>query len=285
VPRRYKYLARALRSKYWMPGCEWVDEVLKCLKRAGVREGDIVVVSEKAISVAEGNVVDESAVEPGFVAKLLARFWMRVVWGYLLGVACRLRRETLEFLRSYPLDYGARHKQVALSYAGPLHALCFGSEGGIDGSNLPYAYVCLPLRDPQERARELRRAIERALGIKVAVVISDSDRCYVWKSVCICPRPTSVKGIVSGLGIIAYLIGNLLGLRSAATPIAVSGGSFNLEELLSVTNVAERRRGHGAGRSVWEMARRFGTSLTGVTWEMLSSIPHYPVVLVRRRGK
>jgi len=33
---------------------------------------------------------------------------------------------------------------------------------------------------------------------------------------------------------------------------------------------------------VWDMARRFGTSLTGVTWEMLESVEHRPVVVLRR---
>ena len=53
-------------------------------------------------------------------------------------------------LRNYPLESGSRHKQLALEQAGVLQALMFGSEGGIDGSNLPYAYVSLPLKTPMQ---------------------------------------------------------------------------------------------------------------------------------------
>ncbi|MEM2106055.1 MAG: coenzyme F420-0:L-glutamate ligase, partial [Candidatus Bathyarchaeia archaeon] len=139
---RYKVLA--INTKYWKPSNNYVQEIVKSVK-GKIADGDFVVVSEKAISTASNNIVDESLAEPSTNAKLIAKFWMRIVWGYFLGRLCRLRGRLIQHLRNYPLDSGSGHKQVALQYAGLLQALMFGSEGGIDGSNLPYSYVSLPL--------------------------------------------------------------------------------------------------------------------------------------------
>ncbi|RLE64421.1 MAG: hypothetical protein DRN53_00905 [Thermoprotei archaeon] len=276
-----KYLAKALRSRYWTPGFDYKKFIVHVLSRIGVRDGDIVVLSEKAISVAEGNIVDESKIKPGILARLIARIWMRYIWGYILGILCRLSWRTIHNLRKYPVELGARHKQLVIEKVGPLASLCFGSEGGIDVTNLPYSYASLPLKDPVKTAEEIRDAIRKYLGKDLTVVIIDSDRCYSWRSFCISPRKTFVKGIKSG-GIFAYVLGNALGLRSSPTPVAFSGSIMSLEELLKISRIAEKMRGFGAGRDVWEMARRFGTTIDGVTWSMLMSIPHYPIVLIRR---
>jgi F420-0:gamma-glutamyl ligase-like protein len=73
----------------------------------------------------------------------------------------------------------------------------------------------------------------------------------------------------------------MLGFQSRATPIAYSGGVINPDWALTLANVAHRVRGHGAGRTVWDMADRMGVGLTGVTWEMLEEVEHYPIVILR----
>ncbi|PIX31901.1 hypothetical protein COZ60_02055, partial [Candidatus Bathyarchaeota archaeon CG_4_8_14_3_um_filter_42_8] len=114
------------------------------------------VVSEKAISTASNNIVDENGVRPSLSAKLIAKYWMRIVWGYFLGPLCHFQERLLQRLREYPFETGSRHKQVALQYAGLLQELMFGSEGGIDGSNLAYSYVSLPLKNADELAKKIR---------------------------------------------------------------------------------------------------------------------------------
>jgi len=275
------YVLIAPRCKYWKPGHNYLRSIGEVIARLKVRNGDILLISEKAICTANGNLVDENLVKPGLGAKIIAKYWMKWVWGYLLGPLCRLSKSTIDFLRKYPEFYGARHKQVALEESGLLAALCFGSEGGIDGSNLPYAYVSLPLREAGE-AQRIREYIRDELGIDVGVVIVDSDRCYSWGVIYVSPRPTFVRGIKGGGGVIVYVVSNVLGLRGWPTPIDCSGVNMPLRELLELCRAAERVRGHGAGRSVWEMAERFDTTLVGVTWKMLESIPHYPLVVARK---
>src|SRR3990170_8350916 len=172
-----KYQALALITKYWKPEEDYLNEITKTTRKR-LADDDFVVVSEKALSTALGRIVDESSVKPSLNAKIISRFWMRIAWGYFLGVSCRFGQRLILRLRQYPIEDGSRHKQVALRHAGLLQALMFGSEGGIDGSNLPYSYVSLPLNNAYALAEEIRQRIRLKLGKKVTVVIMDTDKTY-----------------------------------------------------------------------------------------------------------
>jgi len=276
-----RYKAYVITTKYWRPGEDYIKQIIKSVE-GKVSDGDFVVVSEKAIATAIGNIVDESKITPSLNAKIIARIWMPLVWGYLLGPVCHLRRKLIQQLRSYPRDAGSRHKQVALEYAGLLQALMFGSEGAIDGTNLPYAYVCLPLKNAQAIAEEIQRKILGTLGRKVCVIIADTDKTYSFRNFHFTPRPKPIKGIKSIGGFIAYVAGRMLKLKRRATPIAVTGRPIPAEEALTIAETANRARGYGAGRTVWEMAERFKVYLTEVSWEMLEKIEHKPIVIVRK---
>ncbi|MEM3579185.1 MAG: coenzyme F420-0:L-glutamate ligase [Candidatus Bathyarchaeia archaeon] len=280
---KIKFKAYALTTKYWRPGENYLQEIVKSV--AGkILDGDFLVVSEKAISVALGNIIDESKVQPSLNAKIIAKLWMPIVWGYVLGHLCRLQPKLVRQLRSYPRDAGSRHKQVALQHAGLLQALMFGSEGGIDGTNLPYAYVSLPLKNAQAIAEEIRRKIFETLGKKVCVIIADTDKTYSFRNFHFTPRPKPIKGTFSSGGFVAYVIGRMLKLKRRATPIAVAGHPLSTEEALTIAETANRARGFGAGRTVWEMAERFNVDLTEVSWKMLETIKHKPIVIVRVRN-
>ena len=272
----------AIETKYWRPGTNSVEETVKALKEK-VADGDFIAVSEKAISTASNNIIDESNIPPSLNAELIARFWMRTIWGFILGPLCRLRQKLLSELRGYPLDIGSRHKQLALQYCSLLQALMFGSEGGIDGSNLPYSYVCLPLEKADEIAEKMRRRILETLGKTVVVIVVDTDKTYSFRNFHFTPRPNPVKGIHSGGGFLAYVIGRSLQFTRRATPLAVAGSSISTEETLHVAELANRARGFGAGRTVWEMAEHFDVELENVTWEMLETVRHKPIVIVRKK--
>ncbi len=97
-----KYTALAVTTNYWKPHSNYTDKILNAIEDK-VENGDFVVVSEKAISTALGNMVDESTVKPSLTARVLAGFWMRVVWGYPLGILCGFGPRLLKRLRNYPL--------------------------------------------------------------------------------------------------------------------------------------------------------------------------------------
>ena len=276
-----KYQALAIITEYWKPSEDFLTEIIKALEKK-VDDGDFVVVSEKALSTALGNIVDESAINPSLNAKLIARWWMRVCWGYLFSVMLGFGQRLTRNLREYPLETGSQHKQLALEHAGLLQALMFGSEGGVDGSNLPYAYVSLPLENAAEIATKIREEIWVKLRKKVTVVIVDTDKTYSFRNFHFTPRPKPIKGIHSHGGILAYLIGRMLKLKKRPTPLAVAGQELSVEEALKIANIADKARGTGSGTSVWKMASRFHVTVTGVTWEMLAGIRHKPIVIVRK---
>src|SRR3990172_5959485 len=276
-----KYLALAVATKNWKPGTDYLYEIVQALRNR-VNDGDFVVVSEKALSTALNSIVDEKAFEPSNNAKLIAKLWMRLAWGYYFGVMCNFGRRLLRRVREYPIENGSRHKQVALQYAGLLQALMFGSEGGIDGSNLPYSYVSLPLENANEIADEIREGILLKLGKKVTVVVMDTDKTCSFRNFHFTPRPKPVKGIHSQGGVFAYVAGRMLKLKKRSTPIAVAGCKLEAEEALKISNIADRARGPGSGAAVWDMAARFGVGITDVSWDMLAKLKHKPIVIVRK---
>jgi F420-0:gamma-glutamyl ligase-like protein len=277
------YNTITVKTGYWRPGHDYLKSISSAIA-SKLRDRDVVVLSEKALSVAEGRIVDETKIAPSLTARIIARFWMRLVWGYLLVPICHLSRITAVRLRSYPVKEGAAHKQLSLVYAGFLQALRHGSEGGIDVTNVPYSYAALPLRQPQRVAERIVQVLREASSRDIAVMIVDSDKTYTWRSIHVSPRKATVKGILS-LSLPAYVLGRALRLRARSTPIALAGRSMATEEALRIAALANRARGSGAGRTAWDMAERLGVGLTEVTWESLGNIRHKPIVIVRNRLK
>jgi F420-0:gamma-glutamyl ligase-like protein len=275
-----KYKALAVKTRYWKPEDDYITDIINSIKNI-VNDGDFVTISEKAVSTALGNLVDENKIKPSSLARFIAKYWMRIVWPYVLGPVCHLRKKTIDYLKEYPIEEGSRHKQLALQRAGFLQTLMHGSEGGIDGSNLAFSYVCLPLENAQEIVFELQEQIYNKLGKKVSVAVVDTDKTYSLNGFHFTPRPKPLKGIFSVGGFLAYAVGRSLKLQKRATPLAFSGPSLSTEEAIEIAKVANRTRGVGAGRTVWDMAKNFKVSLTEVTWDMLEQTEHRPVVLIR----
>jgi len=276
---RLKY--KAVRSTYWLPGEDYVARMLDSLAQR-LRDGDVIVVSEKAVTTAAGNIVNEAKAKPGLLASILTRIWMRMVWGFFLGPLCRFRPETLRRLRKYPIPEGCRHKQVVLDHAGFLQALNYGSEGGIDISNLPYAYACLPLVQPEEDAQTMLDRLSRATGKTVTLIIADTDSTFSIGGLHFTARPHPIRGIRSLKGPLPFIVGRALRLRQRATPVAVAGSRLSVDEALRYSEIAHHARGSGAGRTVWDGAEKFGVGFSEISWEMLKNMSHYPIVLIRR---
>ena len=274
-----KITAIKVKTRYWPPGTDHVHEIVEAVKEV-LHDGDIVTISEKAVSTAMGNLIDESQIKPGWLAKLLVSFWMRRLWGGPFGKLAKLREHTKERLKNYPLNEGAAHKQVALEHVGLLQALRHYSEGGIDASNLPYSYVCLPLEDPKLIADSIHSALE-AIGKHLSTIIVDGDTTYSKRNLHIAPRRIPIRGIIHIGGFMTFLLGRKLDFTERSTPLAESGAIRNPDFLLTLANVSHRVRGHGAGRTVWDMARSLGVGLTDVTWEMLRLVDHYPIAILR----
>jgi coenzyme F420-0:L-glutamate ligase/coenzyme F420-1:gamma-L-glutamate ligase len=127
--------------------------------RAELADGDVVVVSQKIVSKAEGRVRRLSEVEPGAEARSLADALGKepALVELILGES----REVLRAERGV-LIVETRHGFVC-------------ANAGIDSSNLPDAgTVSLLPEDPDGSARRIRREIATASGRTIATVVADS---------------------------------------------------------------------------------------------------------------
>ena len=123
-----------------------------------LRDGDVVVITHKAVSKAEGSVVDLATVTPSARAQELAGTHSdpRLV-ELILAESTELLRQ-----RGSLFVVVTRHGFVC-------------ANAGIDRSNAPRpdSVVLLP-RDPDRSAEELRVALQRRSGKRVAVIVADT---------------------------------------------------------------------------------------------------------------
>lgn len=128
-------------------------------ERAELREGDVVVVSQKIVSKTEGRVRRLSAALPGAEARRLA-----ALLGKEPALVELILAESREVLRA------ERGVLIAETRHGFVCA-----NAGIDSSNLPEpGTVSLLPEDPDASARRIRREAGAAAGVTVAAIISDS---------------------------------------------------------------------------------------------------------------
>jgi len=128
-------------------------------ERIGLAAGDVVVVSQKIVSKAEGRVRRLSSVLPGGEARRLAAVLGREP--ALVELVLSESREVLRAERGV-LIVETRHGFVC-------------ANAGIDTSNLPEPdTVCLLPEDPDASARRIRAEIAAATDATVGVIVSDS---------------------------------------------------------------------------------------------------------------
>jgi F420-0:gamma-glutamyl ligase-like protein len=132
VKRRYKAKVIVIRKpfKYWYPGTDVVSEIVKRYGKV-IENRDFIVESEKALSIAIGNIYDESMIRADPLTKIAIVF-----------KSC----DTIHILKNIPLDLLAAHKKLGLRYGGLKHFLKPLSEGGRDTYLYGRFVVSLPLK-------------------------------------------------------------------------------------------------------------------------------------------
>lgn len=127
--------------------------------RRDLRSGDVLVVTHKIVSKAEGRLVDLREVEPSALAK-----------GYAASHGKDPRQIEVVFRESRRIVRMDRGIVISETHHGFVCA-----NAGVDASNVPGDdTVCLLPLDPDASAARLREALADRLGVEVAVVVSDS---------------------------------------------------------------------------------------------------------------
>ena len=125
--------------------------------RAELREGDVLVVAQKAVSKAEGRIVALADVEPSEDARELAG-----------GEDPRrlevILRESVRLVRTRPPLVIAETRQGFV---------CASAGVGSSNAPAPETVVLLP-EDPDASAARLRERLRELAGVEVGVIVSDS---------------------------------------------------------------------------------------------------------------
>ncbi|MCA1718089.1 MAG: coenzyme F420-0:L-glutamate ligase [Actinobacteria bacterium] len=124
-----------------------------------LKTGDVVVVTHKVVSKAEGRLVDLGTVEPSALAK---------------GFAARYDKDPrqIEVVLRESKRIVRMGRGIIIS---ETHHGFVCANAGVDASNVPGdETVCLLPLDPDASARRLRDALRNRLGLDLAVVVSDS---------------------------------------------------------------------------------------------------------------
>lgn len=142
--------------------CDLAAEIIAALRKSGLPldDGDILIVTHKIVSKAEGRVIDLSNVEPSREARELAE---------KLDKDPRLVEVVLSETKKI-----LRAEQGHLIVEQRLGHIC--ANAGVDRSNAggPDKAVLLP-KEPDRSAREIRDAIKKESGKEIAVIISDTQ--------------------------------------------------------------------------------------------------------------
>ncbi len=121
--------------------------------------GDIVVITQKVVSKAEGRIVDLDDVDPGVFAEEIAERWEKDA--RLVEIVLR------ESARIVRMDHGVMICETK-------HGLICAN-AGVDSSNVEkIGTVTLLPEDPDASAEQVRRRIEEATGAAPAVIITDT---------------------------------------------------------------------------------------------------------------
>ena len=123
------------------------------------RDGDVLVVTQKVVSKAEGRIVRLAGVEPRPEASEFAAAWEKDARQVEVVL-----RESVEILR---MERGVIISRTRHGY------VC--ANAGVDASNVgDEDVVTLLPDDPDRSARELRGTLLASLGVAVGIVVSDS---------------------------------------------------------------------------------------------------------------
>src|SRR5882762_6600667 len=142
------------------PGADLAQAILAALSAAGqtLDDGDILVVTQKIVSKAEGCLVDLATIEPSALAVEWATRWAKDA-----RVVELVLRESTRIVR---MDRGVIISETR-------HGLVCAN-AGVDCSNVGGDRATLLPPDPDASAERLRTALSQAAGARLGVIISDT---------------------------------------------------------------------------------------------------------------
>jgi len=147
-----------------MPEVSTGDDVATMIREAAdsadlkLLDRDVIVIAQKIVSKAEGRVVQLDSVEPSARAREWAEAWDKDA-----RVVEVVFRESKRIVR---MERGVLISETEHGF------VC--ANAGVDTSNVAADTVTLLPKDPDESAKRIRAVLEKAFGIELAVIVSDT---------------------------------------------------------------------------------------------------------------
>jgi len=172
------------------PGDDLVGAIGDAIEVSGqrLREDDVLVVTQKVVSKAEGRLVDLRPIEPSAMARDWAEQWDKDPRQIEVVL-----RESKRIVR---MDRGVLITETRHGF------VC--ANAGVDASNVEAETVCLLPDDPDASAHAIRRGLGARFGVKPGVIISDSFG-RPWR-VGIMNVAIGVAGLAPLAGLVALLV-------------------------------------------------------------------------------
>lgn len=142
------------------PGDDLASLIDTACRRSSLslRDGDVLVVTQKVVSKSEGRFVDPATVEPSPLALELAANWEKDPRHVEVVL-----RESRRIVR---MDHGVIICETRHGF------VC--ANAGVDASNVPGGRLMLLPLDPDASARRIRGRLGELTGADVAVIVSDT---------------------------------------------------------------------------------------------------------------
>jgi coenzyme F420-0:L-glutamate ligase/coenzyme F420-1:gamma-L-glutamate ligase len=231
------------------PGTDLATAIVAALGQDGdgLRDGDIVVVTQKIVSKAEGCLVDLATIEPSPLAREWAERWAKDA--RVVELVLRESRRIVRMERGVIISE-TRHGLVC-------------ANAGVDCSNVGDDRATLLPPDPDSSAARLRAGMEAASGARVGVIISDTFG-RAWRE-----GQTNIAIGVSGVEALRHFEGQVdpTGYELRVTMLATADELAGAAELVmgkvdgvpvAVVRGLERAVGEGTGA---ELIRSAATDL------------------------
>ncbi|NPA62235.1 MAG: hypothetical protein GXN95_01625 [Methanococci archaeon] len=279
--------AYPITTRYIKRGEDFIPIIIDAIRNSGIKleDGDFIVLSEKMVSTAEGNFVDESKFEPGILA-YFCYYWSKYLWGYVLGKLLNIKEEKIKNLRKLPKKETLKHKETVIKTVGLRYALKPYAEGGLDLTNVPGTYVSPLPKDPKKWAERLYNEIKKEFGVDVVVMVADTDATYRIFKWYITALPYAINGIISGIGVLGFLLGRLaeifkVGGFAGCTPLAIVGNkvykNYSIGQLVRIAFICDRV--HKTVKNINEVLEKYNSYV--ITEEILEKLEHTPIVVVK----
>lgn len=142
------------------PGDDIADLISSSLEadKLSLRDGDVLVITHKIVSKAEGHLVDLRTIEPSPLAIRWATQWDKDP----RQIEVVLRQAT----RIVRMERGILIAETSHGF------IC--ANAGVDASNVHVDTVCLLPRDPDSSAERIRSVLSDRHNARIGVIISDS---------------------------------------------------------------------------------------------------------------